>query len=264
MSTFFLGLNPRWQLYRFLPAGLNVMFSAAGFWNNEAKDWRSRQFPHWAGLRFLDPGGFTLLNQFGEYPFSVVALANFVARMRPDFYATMDYPCEPEISRQLGLMTNQERIEATVRNAAELAEWEGQLPGQMVPVIQGHTLEEYEYCLDLYQRAGLMREYMAVGSMCRRISTEELNRLIPGIYRAARSAGAKRLHFFGLKLSVDLTPLSRFIWSRDSAVALDDYSDELRQARGGRRWPRGQQEKEAAFGAFLGRLQGLGLNYANH
>lgn len=31
-SIFLVGLNPRWQMYKFLPAGINVMFSAAGFW----------------------------------------------------------------------------------------------------------------------------------------------------------------------------------------------------------------------------------------
>lgn len=35
MSLFYIGLNPRWQMYRFLPDGLNMMFSAAGFWDND-------------------------------------------------------------------------------------------------------------------------------------------------------------------------------------------------------------------------------------
>lgn len=258
----YIGLNPRWQMYKFLPAGINIMFSAAGFWDG-FDNWRRpiKRFPRLAGARFLDCGGFTLLNRYGEYPFSVVNYANLIVALRPDKYATMDYPCEPEISRSLDLMTNTERIAATVANALALAEWERQLPGQMVPVIQGYTLDEYQYCIDLYRRAGLIRDYMAVGSMCRRISTPELNDLIPGIYQAARRAGCQRLHFFGLKLSPDLIPLGCYIHSRDSAVALDDYDDELRQQRDGRRYPRGQREKQAVFEAFLGRLDQLELQY---
>ena len=160
-------------------------------------------------------------------------------------------------------MSNRERIRATVENALRLAEWESQLPGRLVPVIQGYELEEYEYCIRLYRQAGMIREYMAVGSMCRRISTEEIRRLIPGIYRAARQAGCERLHFFGLKLSPDLIPLGKYIWSRDSAVALDAYDAELRKRRGGRRWPRGQAEKRTALSAFLRRLDDLGLRYTS-
>lgn len=261
-NLFFVGLNPRWQQYKFIPDGLNVMYSAAGFWNDG--EWRRKKFQKRIGLKWLDCGGFTLLNKYGDYPFSIVNYANLQAFLRANFYATMDYPCEPEISRTLGLMSNQERIKATVKNALELMDWESQLPGQLVPVIQGHSLQEYQYCIELYSRAGAIREYMAVGSMCRRISTEEINRLIPGIYESAQQAGVKRLHFFGLKLSPDLIPLSQYIWSRDSAAVLDAYDPELKRQRNGRRWPQGQQEKEAVFKAFLDRLKAMDLKYTNY
>ena len=137
-ALFFVGLNPRWQMYKFLPDGINIMFSAAGFWNNDTGEWRrNTKFKRTFGKTFLDSGGFTLLNQYIDYPFSTINLANLIARLRPHFYVPKDYPCEPEISRSLGLMSNAERIKATVKNAVELAEWERQLPGQMVPVIQG-------------------------------------------------------------------------------------------------------------------------------
>lgn len=258
---FFVGLNPRWQMYKFLPDGLNVMFSTAGFWDNEAKDWRrGKKFKRSFGLKFLDSGGFTTLNQYGDYPFSVINYANLIARLRPDYYATMDYPCEPDISRHLGLMTNEDRIKATVENTVKLAEWESQIPGQMVPVIQGYELSEYLYCLDLYSRAGLIRDYMAVGSMCRRISDEQLSELIPGIYYAARKLGCSKLHFFGLKLSPSLNIYSEMIYSRDSAVAMDSYCNDLRAKRGGRRWPSGQKEKKENFNVFLSRVEKMGLS----
>jgi hypothetical protein len=261
-DIFFTGLNPRWQMYKFLPAGINVMFSAAGFWDNDKNEWRRRaKFKKSFGLRWLDCGGFTMLNRYGDYPFSVVNYANLVAQLGPDYYATMDYPCEPEISRSLGLTGNLERIKATVKNAVELAEWESQLSGQMVPVIQGYTLREYKLCLRLYQEAGLIRDYMAVGSMCRRISTRELGQLIPGIYHAAQRYGCTKLHFFGLKLSPALEPYGEMIYSRDSAVAMDSYDNEVRARRDGRRFPRGQKEKQENFEAFLNRLDGLSLNW---
>jgi hypothetical protein len=261
-SIFLVGLNPRWQMYKFLPDKINVMFSAGGFWDNDSKEWRKKyKFRRSFGLRWLDCGGFTMLNQYGDYPFSVINYANLIAYLRPDYYASMDYPCEPEISRSLGLMSNRERIEATVRNAAELTDWEGQLKGAMVPVIQGHSLEEYLYCLDLYDQSGLVRDYMAVGSMCRRIDNRELGRLIPGIYYAAQRLGCSKLHFFGLKLSPALEIYDKMIYSRDSAVAMDSYDNDVRAKRDGRRFPRGQHEKRENFEMFLNRLDDLGLNY---
>jgi len=187
MNIFFVGLNPRWQQFKWLPYGLNVMYSAAGFWSGNG--WRRKRYIKHAGIRWLDCGGFTLLNRYGDFPFTVVALMNLVAFLNPHYYASMDYPCEPDISRRLGLMNNDERIRATVTNTVAMIEWESQVGGQLVPVIQGYTLDEYRKCVDLHHQKGTIREYMAVGSMCRRISDAELHNLIPGIATHARQAG---------------------------------------------------------------------------
>ena len=102
-GSFFVGLNPRWQWFRWLPQGLNVMYSAAGFWDDRRQTWRrkNRFFP-WAGLRWLDCGGFTALNRWGEYPWTTAAYCCLVALLRPDWWAAEDYPCEPDISRRKG------------------------------------------------------------------------------------------------------------------------------------------------------------------
>jgi hypothetical protein len=236
------------------------MISTAGYW--DGSDWRYQcRWPRQTGSKWLDSGGFTLLNRFGDYPFTMMQYINFVCWMRPQYFASMDYPCEPNISRSLSLMSNQERIEKTVDNALFMSDWEDYTMSKLVPVIQGYTLDEYLTCIALYRQRGLIRDYMAVGSMCRRISNVELHNLIPIIYEAATAAGCKRLHYFGLKLSRDLIDLAPYIYSRDSAVALDAYDPELRRERGGRRWPRGPAEKKAAFLSFLHRVDGLGLSY---
>lgn len=263
MSILFIGLNPRYQWFKWLPKNINVMYSAAGFWDRESREWRIRN--RWMkqfGLRWLDCGGFTLLNRFEDYPFSVGNYMNFVAGMKPHWYATMDYPCEPEISRSVGLKANVERIHATVMNAVKTLDMEEMVPGSTaVPVIQGYELDEYLYCLRLHNEAGTIRDYMAVGSMCRRLTNRQIGELIPAIYERAKSYGCTKLHYFGLKLSPGLIPVERYIWSRDSAVIYDTYDKEVRKARGGRRWPRGQVEKREAVEAFLVRAAELGLSY---
>lgn len=263
MSLLFLGLNPRYQWFNWLPNNINIMYSAAGFWDNRQKTWRVRN--HWlprAGLKWLDCGGFTLLNRYSEYPFSIGNYMNFVARMKPHWYATMDYPCEPEISRAVGLETNEERIIATVANAEKMLAMEEMIFGSVaVPVIQGYTLDEYLYCIDLHNEAGTIRPYMAVGSMCRRLTNKQIKKLIPAIYDRANSYGCTELHYFGLKLSPGLIPVSEYIWSRDSAAIYDAYDKEIRDQRGGRRWPKGQEEKRDAVQSFLVRASELGLSY---
>lgn len=261
-SLFFIGLNPRWQMYRFLPAGINVMYSAGSFWDSETRELRrGYRFKPFFGWRWLDSGGYNLLNIYGYYPFSVINYANLVAYLQPHFYATMDYSLEPSITRLSNLETNESRIQATVAAAIELVEWENQLPGKLVPVIQGYSLSEYLFCLELYREAGLIRQYMAVGSMCRRRNSAVLGELISGIHRAAQEYGCERLHFFGLKLSPDLIKHEDMIWSRDSAVCMDCYDPSIRIVQDGRRFPRGQREKKVVFESFLLRLKALGLNY---
>lgn len=201
------------------------------------------------------------MNKYGDYPFSVEQYAHLIAWLRPDFYASMDYPCEPEISRSLSLISNEDRIKKTLHNANELSKYEKHFSGKLVPVIQGYELKEYLNCIDLYKECGMIQEYMAVGSMCRRISSNELHELIQGIYQRAKYYGCNKLHFFGLKLSPDLSDLKDYIYSRDSAVALDAYDKGLRERMNGRRWPRGQEEKKESFFSFLGRIEKMGLNY---
>ena len=260
---FYFGLHPTWQQYRWLPAGINVMFSASAYVPRFIQDgkWPRWRFFSFAGRRWLDCGGFNLLNQYGEYPFTVPNWLNLVAQLKPYYWATLDYPCEPEISRSLGLMSNRERIEATVGRSRECLDYAEMVEGQPVPVIQGYSLDEYRHCIDLHAQAGTIREYMAVGSMCRRLSSAELNILIPGIYEHVRQAGVERLHFFGLKVDRALTPLRQFIHSRDSAAILDSRCNVLRAQRDGRRFPRGQDEKRIVVEHFCSTLDEMELKY---
>jgi hypothetical protein len=254
VTILYTGINPRYQAFNWLPDGLNVMYSAAGFWDTTRKRIRDGRFLNRVGLRFLDCGGFTLLNRHGDYPFMMAAYANIVARLKPHYYASMDYPCEPEITRSLALTSNRERIAATVANAQRLtAEFEMMLPDStLVPVVQGWTLDEYKHCLDLYHAAGVIRPYMAIGSMCTRSNNRELARIIPALHEYAMEAGAHWLHFFGLKMSPVTMELDRYIYSRDSAAVLFANSADIK-ARWGGRFPRTAAHKREAFGYFFRR-----------
>lgn len=258
---FFTGLSPRWNYAPWIQPGTHLMYSAAAFWTGDG--WRRERFPKQAGMRWLDSGGYLLLNRYGRYPFSADNLANLVSHLQPDYYASKDYPCEPNISRGMaGLMTNEERIRATVLAAVEQAELEtlvGSRP-QLVPVIQGYTLDEYVFCLDLYREAGLLRPYMAVGSMCRRASSSELERLLPALHDYAKSLGVYWLHLFGLRLSRQVRAVSAYIWSQDSAAVFFAADRKTREEWGGR-FPKTVMQKQAAFVFFWARVADSELLY---
>lgn len=264
MSIFFVGLNPRWQLFPWLPDGLHIMYSVAGAWeawaNNQT---RARKFPTNSGLRWLDCGGFTMLNKYEDYPFGIDWYLNFVAQVQPDYYATMDYPCEPDISRGM-VKTNRERIEATVANAVRVLEMGDMVqPATAVPVIQGYSLDEYLLCLDLHQQAGTIRPYMAVGSMCNRSNDAELETLVPAIHEAAVAHGVHRLHWFGLKLSSATFGLQEYIYSRDSAATYYAPTEAVKAAWGGNRWAKTPAQKRQAYEILFDRAHEAELVYSH-
>lgn len=247
-GQFFFGLNPRWQNYKWLPPNLNVMYSAAGQWRED--HWDYRHFPKTANMTWLDFGGYSFFSRgHADYPFSVEAALCLVARIKPNYYASLDYPCEPSISDAIDHVPVRERIHRTVQRADEMAQWDTQVTGTMVPVIQGYHLEDYTYCMDLYQQAGLIRPYMAIGSVCARSDDSEIVTLIRNLYHEARERGIKRLHYFGLKVTEALKTMNGFIWSRDSAVAMI-YGQQA-GLPDGRRYPRGQAEKKMVFFHFV-------------
>ncbi len=184
----------------------NIMISAGSLWRN--RGFRLPYFPMHRRF-FLDSGGYNLF--FGglyEYPFTPERYAGLCNTLRPDFAAVMDYPCEPD----LPLGSVEDRIHKTVRNTVKCLE----LPivGEWVPVIQGWTEEDYRFCLDLMEDGGLLREYMAVGSVCRRGVP---CRIISSVHRYAnKKVPGVRLHFFGLKITALDSNIGGLIYSCDT------------------------------------------------
>lgn len=147
------------------------------------------------GELFLDSGAFGSAFWDGGYTYSCANYLDLVERVQPDWWATMDYPCEPSIRYGGGNLTTAQRISRTVENTAWLAEHD--LAG-FVPVIQGWEITDYLHCADLLEAAGLLRPVMGVGSICRRGSQAN----VVAILRALRARLPDvRFHAFGAKLA---------------------------------------------------------------
>ncbi len=191
----------------------NVMISAGSLWSTQREKFVRRNPPDHARF-FLDSGGFNCLNRFGDYPWSHDDYVSLIQYYKPDFVATMDYPCEPDINRRLALggdhttrtslFTNQERIEKTVEHTLALIK-DPRVPENttVIPVIQGYVSEEYAQCISLYEDAGLFMhtDYFALGSMCRRVAVPEIRDLLIKITDTVWSTHPNiKFHLFGLKL----------------------------------------------------------------
>jgi hypothetical protein len=159
------------------------------------------------------------MNIYGDYPFRPDEYLALIFHYRPTLAACLDYPCEPDIARGCYLQSNIDRIEAGIDYADYLLGWTSQT--QFLPVIQGYTLDEYAYSIELLARRGLLRDYMAIGSMCRRWDLSQLQETMTAIYRLVCEAGITmpKLHWFGLKLQALSDPICRpLIYSCDSAA----------------------------------------------
>ena len=136
-----------------------IMISAATLWNPKMYKFRNYRPPSYDGF-FLDSAGFTVQARWGKYPFTLEQYVDLAARLNVDHAATLDYPCEPKVNREVHA-TNEDRIRETVMNADRALRTYRLIP--WVPVIQGYTAGEYHDCIGMLEAVGAVRPFMAVG-----------------------------------------------------------------------------------------------------
>ena len=145
----------------------------------------------------LDSGGFTELNLYGRWETDYLEYIRDVNRFaleigKLEWAAPMDWMCEPSVLAKTGL-TVLEHQKNTVRNYRHLAEYLGD---GVIPVLQGWTVDEYLWCWEMYDEAGIDlydSHTVGVGSVCRRQNTHEAARIF-------RALDELQLHGFGVKM----------------------------------------------------------------
>jgi len=142
---------------------------------------------------FVDSGAFSVLSKFGEYPYTPRRYILFVKKMKADYAAIMDYPCEPNGVIKLLI---KERIHRTIDNAIKLMDLEPDI--NWVMVIQGWEVDDYLYCLDLAKEHGLLTPLTAIGSVCVRKNLQRVREIVVTLRDNILSK--IKLHCFGLDL----------------------------------------------------------------
>lgn len=245
--------------------GEDILVSAGTAFKNPGKSGAEEGFdiriPEHDRL-FIDSGGFQATTHFGsEYPYSAADLFVWAEDVDADYVAGMDFACEKadilaetvEAADADAIPSIDERIERTITKQieqydlyTELAGREGGWSFDFVPVIQGHTPEEYRYCAERLKAAGLATEYMAIGSTCKRDSPDQ----ILDVLDACRDTlPATEFHLFGA---------TRRIWKDQrfwgAFASADTHAWAASHPDGG--WPANKQEKREAFAAFDADIRG--------
>lgn len=173
----------------------------------------------------LDSGGFTELQQFGRWTLDAPTYAQMVQLYhhevgRLQWAAQQDWMCEPVViaGGQVGPvrfhgtgLSVREHQERTVENYLELRELTSV---QIVPVVQGYTLQEYHNCVELFLSNGVDLSRcptVGVGSICRRQATKEATEILTSLAIDCRLP----IHGFGLQREA-LLNVSHLIQSADS------------------------------------------------
>lgn len=146
---------------------------------------------------FVDSGGFQVTSSWDlEYPYTVTDLFDWAESIDADLVALPDFACEPEL-HESGVM---KRIELTIEHHAEaMAVYdEGSYTFTPVPVLQGYYADEYAYCVDRFKDEGLIHDYMAVGTVCKRDSTDAIHTVMETIESELPDVD---FHMFGMTLN---------------------------------------------------------------
>ena len=139
---------------------------------------KRRSFPRARGPWILDSAGFSELSQYGRWTVEPERYINDVRLYhqeigRLQFAAIQDWMCEPQITAHSGLTVKQ-HIHRTIDSYLCLANHAPDLP--WMPVLQGWTLHDYEYCRNTYEAEGIdlaSFPLVGLGTMCRRQATSE-------------------------------------------------------------------------------------------
>lgn len=152
---------------------------------------------------FVDCGGYHhMMNGAGEYDDSDEDYLVYLLKHRPHLYALRDYPCEPDLLEQLGRSVSDQQRRTLEHHVDLYNEVQGfpDLEDSAVSVVQGWTREQYLRHLDQLRDHGVLTDYVAIGSVCRRGYDEDIAEVVLAVRDALPSKC--KLHAFGVKGSV--------------------------------------------------------------
>jgi hypothetical protein len=161
----------------------------------------------WDGIErlFVDSGAFSYFapapkgKGLSDYPTDDRDYLDWVREVAPTYWATRDYPCEPELLdyHDRTVVTHQQYTTERTIELFDLADDLGDVPGQRLAVLQGWSLQDYLDHLDQLRDHGLITDRLGIGSVCRRNREAEIRRIVLAVRDELPSS--VELHAFGVK-----------------------------------------------------------------
>lgn len=157
---------------------------------------------------FIDSGGFSLMMQTGEHD-SVSEYLDYVEGVDAQVAAMQDYPCEPSILQEYDRTVEDHQRMTVDRARANLEAIDDRgIDVEPMAVLQGWETEDYVECIDMFREAGVLTDYIGVGSVCRRNAETDIRDVLNTVHRELPN---KKLHAFGVKKSILKYPDMRSI-----------------------------------------------------
>lgn len=176
----------------------------------------------------VDSGAFTKLAKYGCYPDPVEDYARQLHRLWTQgvvsivVAAAQDYMCEPFMLEKTGLtVLEHQRLTVERYDDLKLALeflFGGELPFDLMPVLQGFEVEDYLRHIEMYGDRLKPGMWVGVGSVCKRQGDPAVIEDLLFQIKAAVPADT-RLHGFGVKSTALRSPLVRALFATADSMA---------------------------------------------
>ncbi len=213
----------------YIPADVAVLLPASS-WAREGL--RKPSLPGRILKRGADSGGFVASRIWGDYRYSLAQYVAWLLTWKPQWAATMDYCCEPELD-----VVTRERQTRTTQNAWNAWNSYKHLPFAWVPTIQGWLPEDYRR--HAYEMQPLIEQMQAhyaqnpawrvgIGTLCRRDDVV----MVQAIVNAVRDVlPTIPFHLWGIKLDALRSINLAQVVSTDSAAWHGKFKHEIEETR---------------------------------
>jgi hypothetical protein len=220
---------------------------------------RAPRLPAHVTERAADSGGFVATFRWGDYRYTPEQYVDWLSTFGPQWAATMDYCCEPEIAGNEGIV--RERQERTTEMARHFWREFRDAPWAWVPTVQGWEVADYRrHAVQLRPLIGEMAQRygegsafrVGIGTLCRRASAAMVQHVVHAINEELPGVP---LHLWGVKLTVLRSRLAL-----TNVASVDSAAWHGRFAYGTRRWVEcGMTERQysylVALPAYLAKVQ---------
>lgn len=201
---------------------------------------RKPRLPEHVTERAADSGGFVATFKWGDYRYSPAQYVEWLQSWQPQWAATMDYCCEPEVIGTSGLV--RERQQRTTDMAWHFWTQYKSHNWAWVPTVQGWDISDYtQHAEELrplieemsaYYRSGPQHSAfrVGIGTLCRRASSQMIREVALTV---ANILPDIPLHLWGIKLATlqSSIALPAQVVSVDSAAWHGFFGRDMKRAR---------------------------------